>query len=275
MCRKHFRLFFRFPFSFSIEIDRKKIFLMLSRDTSRLIVQLQETEQKFDQFYEEHSMELKQCLELRRFECDFRDLQVRKSDKICKVDKFNIITSFLLFQAQYDTFFKNLGGMTEIGDATTRIDQLIEESKNFEMSCQPAIKETDIVIAKGKQIVESNDRMTSKDTVEPKCGELLRMKEMLLEKLAKRFEALTKARDLMERVEFANEWCSRGIELLASQRIENVAMPPETAEIKYQEIVGFVETANFFQLSNLRDFEESTSLESVIVSQVSSQIKDN
>lgn len=149
---------------------------------------------------------------------------------------------------------------------------MIEESTNFEISCQPAIDETDNVIAKGKLIVETNDRMTSKDTVEPKCGELLRMKEMLLEKLAKRLESLTKARDLMERVEFANEWCSKGIELLASQRIENVAMPPESAEIKYQEIEGFIESANIFQLSSLRDFEESTSLESVIVSQVSLRV---
>lgn len=47
-----------------------------SRDTSRLIVQLQETELRFDQFYEEHSKELHRCLELRRFEGDFRELQV-------------------------------------------------------------------------------------------------------------------------------------------------------------------------------------------------------
>lgn len=47
-----------------------------SRDTSRLIVQLQETELRFDQFYDEHMRELKQSLEMRRFEQDFRDLQV-------------------------------------------------------------------------------------------------------------------------------------------------------------------------------------------------------
>lgn len=52
----------------------------ISRDTSRLIVQLQETEQKFDHFYMEHSLELQQILELRRFECDFRDLQVSLLD---------------------------------------------------------------------------------------------------------------------------------------------------------------------------------------------------
>lgn len=47
-----------------------------SRDTSRLIVQLQETELRFDQFYDEHTRELKQSLEMRRFEQDFREFQV-------------------------------------------------------------------------------------------------------------------------------------------------------------------------------------------------------
>lgn len=56
-----------------------------SRDTSRLIVQLQETEMNFDQFYEDHTKELKRCLELRRFENDFRDLQVHRDDLTVKL----------------------------------------------------------------------------------------------------------------------------------------------------------------------------------------------
>ena len=47
-----------------------------SRDTSRLIVQLQETELRFDHFYEDHMRDLKQSMEMRRFEHDFRELQV-------------------------------------------------------------------------------------------------------------------------------------------------------------------------------------------------------
>lgn len=46
------------------------------RDTSRLLVQLQETETRFDHFYEEHTKELRNVLELRKFEQDFRELQV-------------------------------------------------------------------------------------------------------------------------------------------------------------------------------------------------------
>lgn len=159
--------------------------------------------------------------------------------------------------------------MTEIGDSVTRMNQLIDELGSFEESCQDDLYRAHEVISKGKVIIDSNDRTASKDTVEPKCSELYRITEMFNEKLTKRSESLNKARDLIERVDNANEWCSKGIDLLASQRIENFSVPPETAELKLHEIVAFVESAEHFQLSSLKDFEESTSLESVIVSQVS------
>jgi len=43
---------------------------------NRLLVQLEETERTFDDFWFSHSARLRQCLELRRFEQDFRELQV-------------------------------------------------------------------------------------------------------------------------------------------------------------------------------------------------------
>jgi hypothetical protein len=237
-------------------------------------VQLQETEVRFDQFYEEHSRELRQVLELRRFEHDFRELQVsfgRKSEEAFRksFDLTPISFSSPKFQSKFDAHTKVLNEMTEIGDSVTRMNQLMNELKEFEESCQTDLYRADEVISKGKVIMDSNDRCAPKDTVEPKCSELYRITELFNEKLAKRAESLAKARDLMDRVETANEWCSKGIDLLASQRIENVSLPPETAELKLQEIIAFVESAENFQLSSLRDFEESTSLESVIVSQVS------
>lgn len=156
-----------------------------------------------------------------------------------------------------------------MGDSVARIDQLFEELKVFADSCQEDLQRVDEVIAKGQLIIDSNERCSSKDMVEPKCSELHRIKELFDEKLNKRAETVTNARDLMVRVKNANEWCAKGIDLLASQRIENVSVPPEIAEIKLREIIEFVESAENFQLSSLRDFEESASLESIIVSQVS------
>ena len=161
--------------------------------------------------------------------------------------------------------------MTEIGETTARMDQLIKEAKAFEKMCQLDIEKAEEVIAKGQLIIESYSTH-SKDTVQPKCDELCRITEMFTERLIKRMETLLKARDLMQRVENANLWCANGIELLASQRIETFSVSKESAEIKLQEILKFMESSADFQLSELKDFknffEESTSLETIIVSQV-------
>lgn len=207
-------------------------------------------------------------LELRRFEHAFRDLQVSFKSFFSNFKVLNKF-SFNILKSKFDIHMKVLHEMTEIGDSVTRMNQLIDELKDFESSCHPDLLRAEEIITKGKAIIDSIDRCTSKDTVEPKCSELYRIIGTFHEKLTKREESLEKARDLMERVENANEWCSKGIDLLASQRIENVSLPPETAELKLHEIVAFVESAENFQLSSLKDFEESTSLESVIVSQVS------
>lgn len=49
-----------------------------SRDYRRLLVQLEETERRFDDFWHTHMTRLRQCLDLRRFEQDFRELQVTR-----------------------------------------------------------------------------------------------------------------------------------------------------------------------------------------------------
>lgn len=77
----------------------------------------------------------------------------------------------------------------------------------------------------------------------------------------------------------ANSWCARGIELLASQRIEKCSMSPEYAEESLQEIQKFVLSANEFCLTSspreFRDvFQESTTPETkAFVTQVSEQQK--
>ncbi|KAJ8942472.1 hypothetical protein NQ318_017765 [Aromia moschata] len=65
----------------------------------RLLVQLEETEKTFDEFWQEHSTKLRHCLELRRFEQDFRELQ-----------------------SNFDTNLKTVSEMTEVGETVSRVD---------------------------------------------------------------------------------------------------------------------------------------------------------
>ena len=43
----------------------------------RLLIQMDETQRTLDEFWNKHASHLKLCLQLRQFELDFRELQVK------------------------------------------------------------------------------------------------------------------------------------------------------------------------------------------------------
>ncbi|XP_055702828.1 guanine nucleotide exchange factor DBS isoform X3 [Phlebotomus papatasi] len=221
----------------------------------RLLVQLEETERRFDEFWNAHLTRLKHCLELRRFEQDFRELQIN-----------------------FDSHLKTVSEMTEIGETVQRADTLVKETKTFQKLCQSDIDRAEEVISTGQQLISARGACP-REVVQPKCDELSRVCEILTERLSRRLEILAKNRDLMERVEKANKWCAKGVELLASQRIEKCSVSAEIAEQSLQEIVQFLASAAEFKLSSPREFknvfQESTTPETkALVTQVLQRIDD-
>lgn len=156
-----------------------------SRDCHRLLVQLEETERHFEEFWTVHLSRLRKCLELRRFEQDFRELQ-----------------------ANFDRHLKAVSDQTEIGETVDRMDQLIKETKEFQLSCAVDVERADQVIATGQKLIGSKGCISScpKEVVQPKCDELTRVCELINERVTKRIETLIKARELMERVEKVRDW---------------------------------------------------------------------
>ncbi|XP_058976082.1 guanine nucleotide exchange factor DBS isoform X11 [Musca domestica] len=221
----------------------------------RLLVQLEETERRFDEFWRTHSNRLQQCLELRKFEQSFRELQ------IC-----------------FDTHQTKISEMTEIGESVERVDGLINETKEFQSQCAVDIEKASKVIAAGQQLIGSRG-VYPWEIVQPKCDELQRVCDIITERLQKRLEILNKNRELMERVEKANEWCANGVELLTNQRIEKCSTSPELAEQSLHEIQAFIASASEFKLSSPSEFKkiflESTTPETkALVSQVLQRIDD-
>ncbi|XP_038122208.1 guanine nucleotide exchange factor DBS isoform X4 [Culex quinquefasciatus] len=218
----------------------------------RLLVQLEETERHFEEFWTVHLSRLKKCLELRRFEQDFRELQ-----------------------GNFDRHLSAVSDMTEIGETVERMDQLIRMTKEFQQSAAVDVERADQVIAVGQRLIGSKGCISScpREVVQPKCDELTRVCELINERVSKRIETLIKARELMERVEKANQWCARGIELLATQRIEKCSVSADIAAKSLLEIQEFVASAADFKFKNV--IQESTTLETkALVSQVIQRIDD-
>ena len=82
----------------------------------RLLVQLEETGKTFDDFWTRHDSRLTQCLQLRVFESDFKELQPMLEESI------NLLSQ-----------------MTQTGDSIVAIDQLLREAKEFHQACSVSL----------------------------------------------------------------------------------------------------------------------------------------
>uniref|UniRef100_A0A182FIB3 CRAL-TRIO domain-containing protein n=1 Tax=Anopheles albimanus TaxID=7167 RepID=A0A182FIB3_ANOAL len=248
----------------------------------RLLVQLEETERHFEDFWTIHLSRLRKCLELRRFEHEFRELQVSiYLEWLSCLLRITTNQWYSLLKGNFDRHLKTISDMTEIGETVTRMDQLLQEIKDFKQLCCVDIKRAEQVISTGQRLIGSKGCISScpKEVVQPKCDELDRVCVLVNDRILKRIDTLAKARELMERVEKANQWCARGIELLATQRIEKCSVSAEIAEQSLQEIQHYLATAAEFDLSSPRDFKNeivgSTTLETkALVSQVLQRIDD-
>ncbi|XP_022218469.2 guanine nucleotide exchange factor DBS isoform X2 [Drosophila obscura] len=221
----------------------------------RLLVQLEETERRFDEFWRTHRNRLEQCLRLRMFEQEFRDLQ-------------NI----------FDGHLKTIAEMTEIGESVERVAMLIQETEDFQSMIRTDVERTEEVLQAGQQLIGSRG-VYPWEVVQPKCDELQRVCHVVSMRLTKRLDILAKNSELMERVEKANQWCANGVELLASQRIEKCSVSADLAEQSLHEIQAFIASASDFKLSSPSEFKkiflDSTTPETkALVSQVLQRIDD-
>ncbi|XP_034653766.1 guanine nucleotide exchange factor DBS isoform X2 [Drosophila subobscura] len=221
----------------------------------RLLVQLEETERRFDEFWRTHRNRLEQCLRLRMFEQGFRDLQ-------------NL----------FDGHVKTIDEMTEIGESVERVAMLIQETEDFQTMIRADVERTEEVLHAGQQLIGSRG-VYPWEVVQPKCDELQRICHVVNMRLTKRLEILAKNSELMERVEKANQWCANGVKLLASQRIEKCSVSAELAEQSLHEIQAFIASASNFKLSSPSEFKkiflDSTTPETkALVSQVLQRIDD-
>ncbi|XP_037298552.1 guanine nucleotide exchange factor DBS isoform X6 [Manduca sexta] len=158
----------------------------------RLLVQLEETEKQFDNFWQKHSTKLKHWLKFRTFLLNFKQMQ-----------------------ATLDGHLKTACDMTEVGETASRVESLISEASDFEKICNCDLDTASAVIDDGETLMQ--DPLSSVDHIESKCEELRRTSALLIEKIQKRNLLLAKARELMDRIDKANEWCATGVEILAGE----------------------------------------------------------
>uniref|UniRef100_A0A8C2C1Z7 MCF.2 cell line derived transforming sequence-like 2 n=1 Tax=Cyprinus carpio TaxID=7962 RepID=A0A8C2C1Z7_CYPCA len=106
----------------------------------RLLAQLDETENAFEQFWSRHHLKLEQCLQLRHFEQDFRE---------------------------------TLLGLSDTGDCVAQVEHLLGDLKTLEDKAQESLEKAQLHAQHGDQLIQSNHYAV--DSIRPKCVELRRI----------------------------------------------------------------------------------------------------
>ena len=99
-------------------------------------MQLEETEKIFDEFWEHHACQLKQCLELRTFEKDFEDTKVPIQQINIGFKNFTLLIISFDGQEKLTDYTRMASEMTETGESLEHVDSLIEELNTFHSLCQ-------------------------------------------------------------------------------------------------------------------------------------------
>ncbi|XP_060887382.1 guanine nucleotide exchange factor DBS [Labrus mixtus] len=193
----------------------------------RLLAQLDETENAFEQFWCKHHLKLEQCLQLRHFEQDFREVKV-----------------------SLDSLMDSLSSLSDIGDCVTRVELLLKDLKTLEEKAKPTLEKAQLHALHGDQLIQSNHYAV--DSIRPKCVELRRVCDDFSNEAKKKTDVLSKSLQIHTGIDKVNQWCESGIYLLASQAVDK-CQSTEGAESALTDIDGFLESAQKNQLTELKN----------------------
>ncbi|XP_073520499.1 guanine nucleotide exchange factor DBS isoform X7 [Phyllobates terribilis] len=205
----------------------------------RLIMQLNETETAFDEFWTKHQQKLEQCLQLRHFETKFREVK-----------------------ATLDNINERLSTFNDVGNSSSHVEHILKDLCSFEEKAQETIQMAQVLAREGDHLILSNHYAV--DSILPKCNELHHLCGDISSRIQERREVLHKSLELHRRLEKTMEWCDEGIYLLASQPVDKF-QSQDGAESALQEIEKFFESGTENSLKDLpsvlTQYEEILTLE--------------
>ncbi|XP_033067713.1 probable guanine nucleotide exchange factor MCF2L2 isoform X3 [Trachypithecus francoisi] len=134
----------------------------------RLLIQLDETEKAFSQFWSSHHLKLNQCLQLQHFEHDF-----------CKA-KFTL-----------DNLLEEQAEFIGIGDSVMHVEQLLKEHKKLEEKSQEPLEKAQLLALVGDQLIQSHHYAA--DTIRPRCVELRHLCDDFINENKKKWNILGKS----------------------------------------------------------------------------------
>uniref|UniRef100_A0A665UWS3 Mcf.2 cell line derived transforming sequence-like b n=1 Tax=Echeneis naucrates TaxID=173247 RepID=A0A665UWS3_ECHNA len=190
----------------------------------RLLSQLDETERAFDEFWVRHHTKLEQCLQLRHFEHNYREVR-----------------------ALLDQVSEKLATFSEVGISPAHVEHIVSELDTYEE--RVCTLDRALALSRdGDELIQNSHY--AEDSIQPKCSELRAISENVSSSLRAKKDHLLKAMELHQCLEKASKWVDDGIYLLASQPVDK-CQSHEGAELALQELERYLDNAGQNQLTDL------------------------
>uniref|UniRef100_A0AAQ6IDL8 MCF.2 cell line derived transforming sequence b n=1 Tax=Anabas testudineus TaxID=64144 RepID=A0AAQ6IDL8_ANATE len=161
----------------------------------RLLAQLRDMEEAFDGFFEKHHLKLQQYLQLLRYEISFQEMEEMLEQ--LSVQEMEIAC---------------------VGTTVVQTEQLLKDLDTLDKRAQEEMARAQVVILHGHQLAANHHYALA--LIIQRCNELRHLCDVLTTTIRTKRASLTRARDLLRRLEEALHWCDDGAYLLASQMVD-------------------------------------------------------
>ncbi|KAM3868779.1 LOW QUALITY PROTEIN: proto-oncogene DBL [Diretmus argenteus] len=210
----------------------------------RLIAQLRDMEEAFDGFFEKHHLKLQQYLHLLRYEMSFHQME-------------EVLEQLSVQEKE----------IPAVGSTVMQTEQLLADLETLDTQAQEDMGCAQVVILHGHQMAANHHYAMA--LIVQRCNELRHHCDVITTAIRTKRASLTRARDLLLRLEEALRWCDEGAYLLASQMVDRF----QTKE-GAQEALQYLSCHQERAPSALKNSQDILSLEfeAILTPQLQSQI---
>lgn len=161
----------------------------------RLLAQLRDMEEAFDGFFEKHHLKLQQYLQLLHYETNFQQME-ETLERLSAQEK----------------------GIDYVGMTVIQTEQLLKDLEILNTQAEEEMSRAHVLILHGHQLAANHHYALA--LIIQRCNELRHHCDVLSTALRSKQASLTRAKDLLIRLEEALRWCDEGAYLLASQMVD-------------------------------------------------------
>uniref|UniRef100_A0A8C9X3S3 MCF.2 cell line derived transforming sequence n=1 Tax=Sander lucioperca TaxID=283035 RepID=A0A8C9X3S3_SANLU len=161
----------------------------------RLLTQLRDMEEAFDGFFEKHHLKMQQYLQLLHYEMSFQQME----------EVLERITNQEM-------------GIASVGTTVVQTEQLLTDLAKLDTHAQEEMARAQVVILHGHQMATNHHYALA--LIIQRCNELRHRCDIITTAIRTKRASLSRARDLLLRLEGALRWCDEGAYLLASQMVD-------------------------------------------------------